>query len=119
MKKLLIAGAVFLSAGVMAPMAFADKDHSKHGGHGTAATQGASAQTADMIEGEIRRVDKDAKKITIKHGPLEKFEMPAMTMVFQVSDPAMLEQVKAGDKVKFQADKVGGAFTITKIEPVQ
>jgi Cu/Ag efflux protein CusF len=72
-----------------------------------------------MAEGEIRKVDKDAKKITIKHGPLQKLEMPAMTMVFQVKDLAMLEQVKAGDKIKFEAEKIGGAFTVTKIEPAK
>jgi Cu/Ag efflux protein CusF len=72
-----------------------------------------------MADGEIRKVDRDAKKITIKHGPLANLDMPPMTMVFQVKDPAMLDQVKAGDKVKFQAEKVGGAFTVTKIEPTQ
>lgn len=69
-----------------------------------------------MSEGEVRKVDKDAKKITIKHGPLQNLDMPAMTMVFQVKDPAMLEQVKEGDKVKFTAEKIGGAFTVTGIE---
>jgi Cu/Ag efflux protein CusF len=69
-----------------------------------------------MAEGEVRKVDKDAKKITIKHGPLQNLDMPAMTMVFQVTDPAMLDHVKAGDKVKFHAEKVGSAFTVTKIE---
>jgi Cu/Ag efflux protein CusF len=67
----------------------------------------------------VRKVDKDAKKITIKHGPLANLDMPAMTMVFQVRDPAMLNQVKAGDKVKFQAEKVGGAFMVTQIEAVR
>jgi Cu/Ag efflux protein CusF len=74
---------------------------------------------SEMADGEIRKVDRDAKKITIKHGPLANLDMPPMTMVFQVKDPAMLDQVKAGDKVKFQAEKVGGAFTVTKIEPTQ
>ena len=74
---------------------------------------------AQMADGEVRKVDKDAKKITIKHGPLANLDMPPMTMVFQVKDPAMLDQVKAGDKVKFQAEKVGGAFTVTKIEPAK
>jgi Cu(I)/Ag(I) efflux system protein CusF len=69
-----------------------------------------------LSDGEIRRVDKDAKKITIKHGPIQNLDMPAMTMVFQVKEPAMLEQVKAGDKVKFEAQKLGGAFTVTRIE---
>jgi Cu(I)/Ag(I) efflux system protein CusF len=72
-----------------------------------------------LSEGEVRKVDKDAKKITIRHGPLANLDMPAMTMVFQVKDPAMLDQVKAGDKVKFEAEKVGGAFTVTKIEPAK
>ena len=57
--------------------------------------------------------------ITIRHGPLANLDMSAMTMVFQVHDPAMLEQVQAGDKVKFQAEKIGGVFTITKIEPAR
>jgi Cu/Ag efflux protein CusF len=72
-----------------------------------------------MADGEIRRVDKEAKKLTIKHGPLPDLDMPAMTMVFQVKDPAVLDQVKAGDKVKFAAEKLGGAYTVTKIEAVK
>jgi len=67
-------------------------------------------------DGEIRRVDKDAKKLTIKHGPIPNLNMDSMTMVFQVKDPAMLDQVKAGDKIRFQADKIGGQYTVTKIE---
>lgn len=69
-----------------------------------------------LTDGEVRKVDLAAKKITIKHGPIENLEMPAMTMVFQVKDPAMLDQVKAGDKVKFEAQKVSGALTVTRIE---
>jgi len=79
----------------------------------------ALAQAADVTEGEVRRVDRDAKKITIKHGPMPKLDMPAMTMVFQVKDPAMLDNVKQGDKVMFEAQKLGGAFTVTKIEPAK
>lgn len=71
---------------------------------------------AALSDGEIRKVDKEAKKITIKHGPLQNLDMPAMTMVFQVKDPAMLEQLKAGDKVKFEAQKLGGALTLIRIE---
>lgn len=73
-------------------------------------------ENAALTDGEIRKVDKDAKKITIKHGPIRNLDMPAMTMVFRVKDPALLEQVKAGEKVKFAAESVGGAFTVTKIE---
>ena len=72
--------------------------------------------TGSLSDGEIRKVDKDAKKITIKHGPLQNLDMPAMTMVFQVKDPAFLDQVKAGDMVKFEAQKLGGAYTVTRIE---
>jgi Cu(I)/Ag(I) efflux system protein CusF len=77
----------------------------------------AGTALAQMTEGEVRKVDKDARKITLKHAPIENLEMPAMIMVFQVKDPAMLEKVKAGDKVRFQAEKLGGALTVTAIEP--
>ena len=77
------------------------------------------AQAVAMTEGEVRKVDKAAKKITLKHGPIVNLDMPAMTMVFQVSDPAMLDKVKAGDKVKFAAAKIDGSFVATKIEPLK
>jgi len=77
----------------------------------------ATSHDADaLFEGEVRRVDKEARKITIRHGPMPSLDMPAHTMVFQVKDPAMVEQVKVGDKVKFSAEKLGGAFTVTRIE---
>jgi len=72
-----------------------------------------------LVDGEIRKVDRDAKKITIKHGPMPSLDMPAMTMVFQVKDPAFLDKVKAGDKIRFQAEKLGGAYTVTGIEPAK
>ncbi len=75
--------------------------------------------TAPMTDGEIRKVDMDAGKITIRHAPIEELGMPAMTMVFQVSDPAMLDKVKAGDKVRFNAARTGGAFTVMQLEPVR
>lgn len=70
----------------------------------------------DKSVGEIRKVDKEAGQLTIKHGELKNLGMQGMTMVFKVKDPAMLEKVKAGDKVRFVADKVGGALTVTAIE---
>lgn len=73
----------------------------------------------DMTEGVIRKVNKDAQKLTIKHGEIKHLDMPAMTMVFQVKDPAMLDQVKAGDKVRFAVESKGGAMTVTKIEPAK
>ena len=90
------------------------------------AATSAGAQSGQQLhgagapsEGEVRKVDKDAQKITIKHGPLQNLDMPAMTMVFRVKDPAMLERVKAGDKVKFQAENVGGALTVVQIAPAK
>ena len=75
---------------------------------------------ADMTDGEVRKVDKDAQKITIRHGPMPSLDMPmAMTMVYRVKDPAMLDTVKSGDKVKFEAEKVNGAYVVTKMEPAK
>ena len=69
-----------------------------------------------FTEGEIRKVDKSAGKITIKHGPLLNLDMPAMTMVFQVRDAAILDRIKAGDKIRFVADKVNGAYTVMQLD---
>jgi Cu(I)/Ag(I) efflux system protein CusF len=78
----------------------------------------AIAQTAtrDMTEAEVRKVDVDAKKITLKHGPIKNLDMPGMTMVFQVKDAAMLDKVKAGDKVRFSAEQQQGTLVVTAIE---
>jgi Cu/Ag efflux protein CusF len=74
------------------------------------------AQSA-MIDGQVTKIDEAAGKITLKHGPIKKLDMnEPMTMVFRVQDPAMLKPVKVGDKVKFDADRLQGQFTITKIE---
>ena len=81
-------------------------DHAAH--HATAA--------APAADGEVRKVDKEQGKVTLKHGPLANLDMPGMTMVFKVSDPKMLDGIKEGDKVKFAADKVNGALTVTAIE---
>ena len=70
----------------------------------------------DMTDGEIRKVDKDTKKITIKHGEIRNLDMPGMTMLFQVGDPAMLDMVKAGDKVKFKAEKAATGIVVTEIQ---
>ena len=76
----------------------------------------ADIQSMPMSEGVIRKVDKAAGKITIRHGELYKLGMPAMTMTFRVSDPAMLNRVKPGDSVRFVADRVKGALTVTHLE---
>ena len=76
----------------------------------------ASASAADLTDGEVRKVDKEARKITLKHGEIKNLDMPGMTMVFQVDNPALLDKVKAGDKVKFSAAKTGGAYVVTALE---
>jgi Cu(I)/Ag(I) efflux system protein CusF len=79
----------------------------------------AVAQEA-LIDGQVMKVDQSAGKITLKHGPIKKLGMDqGMTMVFKAQDAAMLKAVKAGDKVKFDADQVNGQFTVTKIEKSQ
>jgi len=78
---------------------------------------GATVAFAQMVDGEVTKVDESAGKITIKHGPIKKFDMEGgMTMVFRAQDPAILKQVKPGDKINFEADKVNGQFTVMKIE---
>jgi Cu(I)/Ag(I) efflux system protein CusF len=71
---------------------------------------------AMAVEGEVIKINDAAGKITLKHGPIENLNMDGMQMVFRVGDPEMLTKVKVGDKVNFDADRVNGAITITKIE---
>jgi Cu/Ag efflux protein CusF len=81
-------------------------------------TSAAFAQASlPVSEAEVRKVDKDAGKITLKHGEIKNLDMPPMSMVFQVRDKTLLDRVKAGDKVSFTADKVNGAYTVMSIEP--
>jgi Cu(I)/Ag(I) efflux system periplasmic protein CusF len=81
-----------------------------------AATAEAAASDADMTDAEVRKVDKEAKKITLKHEDIKNLDMPGMTMVFQVKDTALLDKTKAGDKVKFKAIKDGNAYVVTEIK---
>lgn len=76
----------------------------------------AQEKVDEMSQGEIRKIDKETKKITLKHGEIKNLDMPGMTMVFQVKDPAMLDNVKPGDKVKFSAERSGGALVVTDIK---
>ncbi|MBN9515952.1 MAG: copper-binding protein [Alphaproteobacteria bacterium] len=77
---------------------------------------GTAFASSHQVNGEVVKIDKAAGKITMKHGPIKSLDMDAMTMVFRVADPAMLDKVKAGDKVKFEADRVNGAITITSMD---
>jgi len=75
------------------------------------------AQSDEFVSGQVTKIDESAGKITIKHGPLKKFDMNEnMTMVFRAGDPAMLKAVKPGDRVRFVPERVNGQFTVTKIE---
>jgi len=76
----------------------------------------ATPATSSMTEGEIKKIDKATGKITILHGPLANLDMPGMTMVFRVKNPAMLDHVKSGDKIRFNAEKINGALTVVAIE---
>jgi Cu/Ag efflux protein CusF len=71
-----------------------------------------------MVEAEVRKVDTAAGKISLKHGEIKNLDMPPMTMVFQMNDPALLGKVKAGDKVRFTAMQINGAYTVMSIEPM-
>jgi len=74
----------------------------------------ALAQTSSgKAEGEIRKIDKEAGKITIKHGPIEAMDMPGMTMVFRAADPGLLDKLKVGEAIMFTVEKQNGAFFIT------
>ncbi|WP_238136872.1 copper-binding protein [Variovorax sp. JS1663] len=79
----------------------------------------AASAPVELADGEVRKVDKDNGKITLKHGPLKNLDMPGMTMVFQAGEPSMLDQVQAGDRIRFLAEKVGGKFTLVRIEPAR
>ena len=100
-----------LIAALVSPASAQQKadDHSAH-------HPAAAASAADMSDGEIRKVDKDTKKLTIRHGEIKNLDMPPMTMVFQVKDAAMLDRVKAGDKIRFVAKKSDSGFTVTEIQ---
>ena len=73
-----------------------------------------SAEAAP-VDGQVTKIDQAQGKITLKHGPITNLDMDAMTMVFVAADPAALKTVKVGDKVKFEADRVNGRLTVTRI----
>lgn len=89
----------------------APTDHTAH--------HSAQASASALADGEVRKVDKDAQKITLRHGPIPNLDMPPMTMVFRVRDAAMLDTVKQGDKVKFTASKADGVYTVESVEVVK
>jgi len=76
-----------------------------------------AAEASAMSEGVVRKIDAANAKITLRHGPIANLDMPGMTMVFRVQPPELLNAVKVGDKVRFHAEDINGAFTVTAIQP--
>ena len=112
MKKML-AG---ISLALLTPMAaLANDAHHKP----AAAVAGTTAGAVDMTDAEVRKIDMEGGKITLKHADIKSLDMPAMTMVFVVKDKAMLDKLKNGDKVRFKAINDAGKFTVTEIEPAK
>jgi Cu(I)/Ag(I) efflux system protein CusF len=109
-KKLLTCIAIAATLAVPATAQQKAEDHAAH-------HPAAAASDADMVSGEIRKVDTDAKKLTIKHGEIKSLDMPAMTMVFTVKDAAMLDKLKAGDRILFTAEKAAAGYVVTEIRP--
>lgn len=79
----------------------------------------AAFAQASTTEGEVKKIDEAAGKITLKHGPIKNLDMDGMTMVLRVQDPAMLKQVKVGDKVQFEAERASAGITITKMQKIK
>ena len=80
-----------------------------------AAPASAVASAPPQVEAEVRKIDARAGKITLKHGDIPNLDMPPMTMVFQVKEGTLPDALKAGDKVRFRADKVDGAYTVLEL----
>jgi Cu(I)/Ag(I) efflux system periplasmic protein CusF len=78
----------------------------------------ATAQVPEMTDAEVRKLDPEAKKITLRHGPIKNLDMPGMTMVFTVKDAALLDKLAAGDKVRFAVEQQQGALVLTRIDKV-
>lgn len=76
----------------------------------------AKSPSAPLTAGEVKKVDREAKKVTIQHGPIENLKMPPMTMVFRVKDPAMLEGLEPGAKIRFRAEEADGGYLVTRLQ---
>lgn len=106
--------------GLLLPLIFSTPSfgQSAHGATHPPSASPAGAAAA-MADGEVKKVDKGAGKVTIKHGPLANLDMPPMTMVFRVKDAAMLDRLKAGDAIRFKAEKIEGNYTVTEFQPAK
>ncbi|MGT2433837.1 copper-binding protein [Cupriavidus basilensis] len=118
-RKILLALLPLLAAATILPArAAADTGNTANPadtGNAPGAPGAVQAEAAPMTDGEIRKVDAAAGKLTIRHGPIANLDMGAMTMIFRVQDPALLGQVKEGDRVKFIVARANGVLTITTL----
>ncbi len=116
MKFTYTAGAAALMALMLAGPTFAQTPSPDH--HGHAQTPAAPAATAaDLTDGEVRRIDAAASKLTIKHGEIKHLDMPPMTMVFTAAEPGLLNNLKVGDKIRFVVEQQQGKLIVTRIVP--
>lgn len=105
-----------LAVALFAAPAFAVSEHHA----ATEQKSDAQSTAADtMAEGEVKKVDKGAGKVTIKHGPLVSLDMPAMTMVFRVNDASMLDRLRVGENIRFKAERIGGNITVTEYQSLK
>lgn len=115
MKTFTVAALVTMATLGFAVPGFAASD--KHGDHEMMHRHSTPAAEKPLVDGIVKKVDKPAGKVTVSHGPLPN-GMPAMTMAFQVKNAAWLDQMKAGDKIRFMPETVNGALTIVRFEQV-
>lgn len=113
MKTALLLSVISLATVTSAPSMAAND----HGNHGAMPSHSTASSDAKLVDGQVKKIDKAAGKVTLSHGPLLNLgmDMP-MTMVFRVKDAAWLEQMKEGDKIRFLADNVNGAITVVQFE---
>ena len=116
LKTFAISAIATISAAALTPAAHAQATLDSMTIAQATSTTSAAPETTD---GEVRKIDLEAGKLTLKHGDIKSLDMPGMTMVFVVKDKAMLDKLKAGDKVKFKAINEGGKFTVTDIQPLR
>ena len=112
MKRAWILAAALLPALAPAAAVAADAPASK-------AETKAKAPAAPLTAGEVKKVDREAKKLTIKHGPIENLKMPPMTMVFRVKEPGMLDGLESGMQIRFRAEEADGGYVLTRLQPVK
>ena len=110
---------LIISASIAAIASTGNAQTASAAGTGHAAHDADTATTAPDSQGEVRKVDMEQGKVTIRHGPLTNLDMPAMTMVFRAADPKLLNGLKVGDKVRFTAERLNGSFTVTSIQRAQ